>query len=81
MGGTITLPLKFPPSYGKKSYLFRLGGDMSGLITFLWRNEEAQDVAEYAVMLGVILTLVVGTIHIIGSRSDTIFSAIASKLQ
>ena len=54
---------------------------MSGLITFLWRNEEAQDVAEYAVMLGVILTLVVGTIHIIGSRSDTIFSAIASKLQ
>lgn len=61
--------------------MFGLGGEMSGLIGFLWRNDEAQDVAEYAVMLGVVLTLVIGTIHLIGKNSDSIFSAIASKLQ
>jgi Flp pilus assembly pilin Flp len=81
MGGTITASRKFPPSRGKEFGLFALGGKMRALIGFLWCNDEAQDVAEYAVMLGVVLTLVVGTIHIIGKNSDTIFSAIASKLQ
>jgi Flp pilus assembly pilin Flp len=47
----------------------------------LWREEEAQDIAEYAVMLAVILVLVVGTIRLIGSDSNNVFSSVSSSLQ
>jgi Flp pilus assembly pilin Flp len=47
----------------------------------LWREEEAQDIAEYAVMLAVILVLVVGTIRLIGSNSNNVFSSVSSSLQ
>jgi Flp pilus assembly pilin Flp len=46
----------------------------------LWQNEEAQDIAEYAVMLAVILVLVVGTIRLIGSSSNNVFSSVASSI-
>lgn len=35
----------------------------------LWREEQGQDIAEYAVMLAVILVIVVGTIRLIGSNA------------
>ena len=47
----------------------------------LWREEEAQDIGEYAVMLAVILVLVVGTIRLIGSNSNNVFSSVSSSLQ
>jgi Flp pilus assembly pilin Flp len=47
----------------------------------LWLNEEAQDIAEYAVMLAVILVLVVGTIRLIGGSSNNVFSQVASSIQ
>lgn len=47
----------------------------------LWKEEEAQDIAEYAVMLAVILVLVVGTIRLIGSNSNNVFSTVSSSLQ
>jgi Flp pilus assembly pilin Flp len=47
----------------------------------LWREEEAQDIAEYAVMLAVIMVLVVGTIRLIGSNSNNVFSSVSSSLQ
>ncbi len=47
----------------------------------LWGNEEAQDIAEYAVMLAVILVIVVGTIRMIGSNASNVFSNVASSLQ
>ena len=47
----------------------------------LWSEEEGQDIAEYAVMLAVILVLVVGTIRLIGSNANTVFSAAASSIQ
>lgn len=47
----------------------------------LWRQDEAQDIAEYAVMLAVILVLVVGTIRLIGSNSSNVFSSVSSSLQ
>ena len=37
---------------------------MTHLLRTLWRHEEGQDIAEYAVMLAVILVLVVGTIRL-----------------
>lgn len=47
----------------------------------LWREEEGQDIAEYAVMLAVILVLVVGTIRLIGSNANNVFSTTASSIQ
>jgi Flp pilus assembly pilin Flp len=45
------------------------------------RDDEGQDIAEYAVMLAVILVLVVGTIRLVGSNANNAFSAAASSLQ
>jgi len=46
----------------------------------LW-GDEGQDIAEYAVMLAVILVLVVGTVRLIGTQSNTVFSNVASSIQ
>ena len=47
----------------------------------LWNEEKGQDIAEYAVMLAVILVLVVGTIRLVGSNANNAFSNVASALQ
>jgi pilus assembly protein Flp/PilA len=47
----------------------------------LWRGEQGQDVAEYAVMLAVILVIVVGTVQLIGTRANSVFSSVASSIQ
>jgi len=49
--------------------------------TELLRSEEGQDIAEYAVMLAVILVIVVGTIRLIGSNASNVFSNAASAIQ
>jgi Flp pilus assembly pilin Flp len=54
---------------------------MSKLMLRLWSQEEGQDIAEYAVMLAVILVLVVGTVRLIGSNANNAFSSVASSLQ
>ena len=43
-------------------------------------DDEAQDIAEYAVMLAVILVLVVGTIRLVGSNANNVFSSVASSV-
>ena len=53
---------------------------MTELIQRLWSDERGQDIAEYAVMLAVILVLVVGTIRLIGSNANNAFSAVASSI-
>ncbi len=53
---------------------------MSEFIRRIWREDEGQDIAEYAVMLAVILVLVVGTIRLIGSNANNAFSNVASSL-
>jgi Flp pilus assembly pilin Flp len=46
----------------------------------LWSDQEGQDIAEYAVMLAVILVIVVGTIRLIGGNANNVFSSVASSL-
>jgi Flp pilus assembly pilin Flp len=46
-----------------------------------WCEEEGQDIAEYAVMLAVILVIVVGTVRLIGSNANNVFSSVASSIQ
>jgi Flp pilus assembly pilin Flp len=51
------------------------------LVRRLWREQEGQDIAEYAVMLAVILVIVVGTVRLIGSNANNVFSSVASSIQ
>lgn len=46
----------------------------------VWRDDEGQDIAEYAVMLAVILVIVVGTIRLIGGQANNVFSQTASAI-
>ena len=50
------------------------------LLRRIWANDEGQDIAEYAVMLAVILVISVGTIKLIGANANNIFSGVASQL-
>jgi Flp pilus assembly pilin Flp len=47
----------------------------------LWSEQDGQDVAEYSVMLAVVLVIVVGTIRLIGSNASNIFSQVGSSIQ
>jgi len=46
----------------------------------LWSEDSGQDIAEYAVMLAVILVIVVGTIRLIGGNANNVFSSVASSI-
>jgi Flp pilus assembly pilin Flp len=46
---------------------------MSRLLRKLWLEEEGQDIAEYAIMVAVILVIVIGTVRLIGTKSNTVF--------
>jgi Flp pilus assembly pilin Flp len=59
----------------------RGGANLNHLFRKLWWQDEGQDIAEYAVMLAVILVVVVGTIRLVGSRANTVFSSAASSIQ
>jgi Flp pilus assembly pilin Flp len=66
----------------RQGILIKLEGKMfNKLICTLWSDDAGQDIAEYAVMLAVILVLVVGTVRLIGSNANNIFSATASSIQ
>jgi Flp pilus assembly pilin Flp len=47
----------------------------------LWIEEDGQDVAEYAVMLAVILVIVIGTVRLIGGNANNVFSQVGSAIQ
>jgi len=72
--------LEFSPFLSRNSQ--RPGGEqMFKLIQRFWSEDAGQDIAEYAVMLAVILVLVVGTVRLIGSNANNAFSSVASSLQ
>jgi Flp pilus assembly pilin Flp len=54
---------------------------VANLLNQLWNDEHGQDIAEYAVMLAVILVIVVGTIRLIGSNANNVFSQVGSAIQ
>ena len=53
---------------------------MKESVRSLWNNQEGQDIAEYAVMLAVILVIVVGTIRLVGGNANNVFSSVASTV-
>jgi Flp pilus assembly pilin Flp len=54
---------------------------MWNVVRAIWSDDQGQDIAEYAVMVAVILIIVVGTLRLIGSNSNTVFSNVASTIQ
>ena len=50
------------------------------VLSKLWADESGQDIAEYAVMLAVILVIVVGTVRLVGSNANNVFSTAASSI-
>jgi Flp pilus assembly pilin Flp len=82
------MPLEFGGAkwwgiWGGRYFHFRSpkGEFMRVLMRRLWREDRGQDIAEYAVMVAVILIIVVGTIRLIGSNANTVFSNVASSIQ
>jgi Flp pilus assembly pilin Flp len=61
--------------------MWGLESAMLEFIRRIWLEDAGQDIAEYAVMLAVILVLVVGTIRLIGSNANNAFSSVASSIQ
>jgi Flp pilus assembly pilin Flp len=53
---------------------------MADVLRRFWSDEQGQDIAEYAVLLAVILVLVVGTVRLIGGNANNVFSATASSI-
>jgi len=53
---------------------------MFQLLRNLWSDEKGQDIAEYAVMLAVILVIVIGTLRLIGGNANNVFSQVASSI-
>jgi Flp pilus assembly pilin Flp len=54
---------------------------VANLLRKFWSDDRGQDVAEYAVMLAVILVIVLGTVRLIGSNANTVFSQVGSSIQ
>jgi Flp pilus assembly pilin Flp len=54
---------------------------MNDILKTFWRSEEGQDIAEYSVMLAVILVIVIGTVRLIGSGAGNVFSMVGSAIQ
>jgi Flp pilus assembly pilin Flp len=46
----------------------------------IWSSDEGQDIAEYAVMLAAILVIVIGTVRLVGSNANNVFSVVASDI-
>jgi len=69
--------LPFPNQHGRQE----IETMFKNLVRRLWCEQEGQDIAEYAVMLAVILVIVVGTVRLIGSNANNVFSNVASSIQ
>lgn len=53
---------------------------MKDLLQNLWSNQQGQDIAEYGVILAVIVVLVIGTVRLVGSNANNVFSSVSSSV-
>ena len=53
---------------------------MKDLLRSLWSNQQGQDIAEYGVILAVIVVLVIGTVRLVGSNAHSVFSSVSSSV-
>ena len=76
------MPLAYLPQSSPDDH-FRIseGKNMTHSLNRLWQQDDGQDVAEYSVMLAVVLVIALGTIRMIGSSANAVFSSIGSAIQ
>lgn len=74
-------PLFQNEGWGLEQWEFKEKEPVANFLHRLWSDEQGQDIAEYAVMLAVILVIVVGTVRLIGSNANNVFSNVASSVQ
>jgi Flp pilus assembly pilin Flp len=80
----VQLLVLFPPCWCEGVWLRQILKEtepVAKLWQHLWNDESGQDIAEYAVMLAVILVIVVGTVRLIGSNANNVFSNVGSAIQ
>jgi Flp pilus assembly pilin Flp len=65
----------------RQAWFEQEGETMMRIASNLWHEDQGQDIAEYAVMLAVILVIVVGTIRLVGSNANNVFSSVGSAIQ
>ena len=53
---------------------------MKALLTRMWRNEEGQDLAEYALLIALIALVVIGAVTLLGTQIGTVFTNITNAL-
>ena len=53
---------------------------MKDLFQSLWSNQQGQDIAEYGVILALIVVLVIGTVRLVGSNASNVFSSVSSSV-
>jgi len=53
---------------------------MRALLGRLWAEDEGQDIAEYAMMLAVILLIVAASVGAIGTNANSVFSNASNQL-
>jgi Flp pilus assembly pilin Flp len=56
-------------------------GAMARLLAQVLFDDQGQDVAEYAIMLTVLLVIVLGTVRLIGANANNVFSSVGSAIQ
>ncbi len=54
---------------------------MKNLLLRLWREEEGQDLTEYALLLVLIALIAVASLRIVGQAVSNVFSNAASNLE
>ena len=53
---------------------------MKALMSRLWRSEEGQDLAEYALLIALIALVVIAAVTALGGQIQTVFNNIANAL-
>jgi Flp pilus assembly pilin Flp len=53
---------------------------MTHILRAVWKDDQGQDIAEYALMLAVILLIVAATVSAIGTNANSVFNAVAKQL-
>jgi len=53
---------------------------MLSLLNRIWNEDKGQDIAEYAMMLAVILLIVAASVGAIGTNANTVFGNASNQL-
>ena len=64
----------------EQEYTLYVKTQMNKFLQTVWIHQQGQDVAEYAVTLAFILALVLGTVLLVGSHANNVFSSMASSV-